>query len=120
MSIVWVMYDMFMDAEEKLATHQASRSSGGILGFIIFAVVCWYGYTHWIHKTTWTAIYYPIAADSYDFQSESVGSLEGCQNWVDARAQATGNTGYDYECGTECKIQYDATGKFYRCKEIQR
>lgn len=109
-----------MDAEEKLAAHKASKSSGGTLGFIIFAIACWYGYTHWVHKTTWMAFYYPNAGDTFTYQSRTVGSLQECQDWVSTKAAATGNTGYDYECGTDCKPGYDVGGKFYRCKQTLR
>jgi hypothetical protein len=96
-------------------------SSGGILGLIFFIVIAWWIWGHWIHKpVSWTAIYYPDAGNLSVFQDSNVDSLDDCRDWVDAQAQATGNSGYDYECGTNCRLKVDQFGKFYYCKDTIR
>jgi len=105
-----------MDDEEEEQQRHAAQG-GGIIGIIILIIVGWWVYNHWINKPTWTAIYYPDAANLSTFVDQSVDSLEGCRDWVDSQAFAQGNTDYDYECGTDCKLEVDSIGKFYRCKE---
>ena len=110
------MYDED-DEENEHRNATSGGGIGGIVGLVIFGLIIWWGYNHFIHKPTWTAVYYPSAANLSVFRDQSVGSLEECRDWVDAQAQLQGNTDYDYECGTDCKLQVDNLGKFYRCKE---
>ncbi len=109
-----------MDAEQQ---QSYGSSFGGFVGLIIMIIIGVWVYNHWFHKPTWTATYYPDAGNLTQSISEQVGSLQECRDWVDAQAQPTGNTGYDYECGTNCKLQPNSpgvTGDFYRCDNTTR
>jgi len=100
--------------------HHEHNSGGGIIGLVILIVIGWWIWNHWIHKPTWTAVYYPNAGNLNYFADQKVSSLEDCRDWVSVQAQAQNNTDYDYECGTNCKLQHDNLGKFYRCNETKK
>lgn len=106
---------MYEDDEE----HPRAAEGGGLLSLIVLIVIGWWIWGHWIHKPSWTAIYYPNAENLSSFIDQPVGSLRECRDWVSEQADSRGDLDYDYECGTNCKLQQDSTGKFYRCDETQ-
>lgn len=52
--------------------------------------------------------YYPDAGNLLDYeQSYELGSLEECREWVDDVSNGRTDTGFDYECGKNCKLSED-------------
>lgn len=104
-----------MDSDDIL--NHPRRTGSGIIGLIILIAIGWWAYIHWLNKPSWTAVYYPDPGNLSIFEDKAVESLDECRTWVRAKAFLTESMNYDYECGTDCRLQIDSFGKFNYCKD---
>ena len=69
-------------------------------------------------KETWLGFYYPNSGNLYKYiQSSNFDSLDECRSWVNSQVTIynPSGSGYDYECGKNCK--FDKNAEIYVCKE---
>ncbi|MFY9484296.1 MAG: hypothetical protein WAP74_01585 [Patescibacteria group bacterium] len=85
-------------------------TSTGIVALIILGLgLIWFlffrGHDKWYK---WLGFYYPNAGDLLNYkQSSELNSLEECREWVDVISGGRTDTGFDYECGKNCKLTDD-------------
>lgn len=88
-----------------------------LLIIIAVALIAW-GVFSFLKSDEYVGFYYPDASNLLsDIQSPgSFDSLELCRDWVDEQVSKYNpdGTGYDYECGKNCKL---SGGKPYVCEE---
>lgn len=94
------------------------NATGGLVGLIIFLIIGFWVWNHWINPTKWTAFYYYDLGNYDNYKKQEVESLEKCREWIKSVAVGRFTENYDYECGTNCRIELDGIGTGYnRCDE---
>lgn len=86
---------------EQTEEHKNYVGSGiGVL--IVLGLIWWF----WGKSVTWQGFYYPNASDlTKDIKSPIFKSIDECRDWVNSMVYKynPSGTGYDYECGKNCK-----------------
>lgn len=83
-----------------------SNNSGLGVGFLVVLGLIWFFFFRGHDK--WLGFYYPNAGDLLTYkQSSELDSLEECREWVDIVSGGRTDTGFDYECGKNCKLTDD-------------
>lgn len=87
-----------------------------ILSLVIAVIAIYWVWNNIISPPKWIGFYYPDAGNLYSYkQSDEFGSLTECREWVDDISGGRTDTGFDYECGKNCKLSQ--TGGIYICDE---
>ena len=86
------------------------------IGLIILILALHWVWNNVISPPKWIGFYYPSASNLSNYeQSPELNSLEECRDWVDEASNGRTDTGFDYECGKDCKLS--ETGGIYICDE---
>ena len=91
----------------------------GLIYLITIIVVIIIGAFLIFGRESWIGFYYPNQYDlTRNTQSSELGSLEECRLWVEGQVDTynPSGSGYDYECGKNCKAP-DHPGGLYLCDE---
>ena len=95
----------------------STSTAGGVIGLIILILVGWWAYNTWFKSVEYKAFFYPELSNLDFFYEKNVESAEECRDWVNAQAFSDIDGSWDYECGTNCELQNDFTGRYYICEE---
>lgn len=78
------------------------------LTVLILVVLAGWWLWNTFKPSKYIGFYYPNAGDLMTYkQSFELDSLEQCRDWVDDISGGRTDTGFDYECGNNCKLSED-------------
>ena len=87
-----------------------------LLGIVAIGFILFWLWNNVVSPPKFIGFYYPDAGNLLNYkQSSELNSLEQCREWIDDISGGRTDTGFDYECGKNCKLS--GGGGTYVCEE---